>query len=103
MSIGHSSGELNMFKDLIKFTAKVAIFAIVVKFVILPNIPGMPNLGDYLPKLPSWQQTANTILNPPRAIFHSQSDKIDQETPHVKIFNQNIPVIPNPLNPLPNF
>jgi len=96
-------GEPNMFKDLIKFTAKVAILAAAVKFIVMPNFPGLPNLADYLPKLPSWQTAANTILNPPRAIFHSQADRIDQATPHVKVFNQNIPVIPNPLNSLPNF
>jgi hypothetical protein len=50
-----------MFKDLIKFTAKVAIVAAVVKFVILPNFPGLPNLADYLP---SWKQVAQLALDP---------------------------------------
>jgi hypothetical protein len=35
-----------MFKDLIKFTAKVDIFAAVVIYIVLPNIPGMPKPGD---------------------------------------------------------
>lgn len=66
-----------MFRDLIKFTAKVAIFAVIVKFVVLPGMPGMPNLSDYLPKLPTWQQAVKFVLDPGDLV--GKTDHINQE------------------------
>jgi hypothetical protein len=50
-------------KDLIKFTAKVGIFAAIVVYVIVPNIPGMPKPGDFF-HLPSWQEVTKFVLDP---------------------------------------
>jgi hypothetical protein len=93
-----------MFKDLIKFTAKVAIFAAIVKFFVLPNIPGMPNLGDLI-HLPSWQQVAKFIA-PGDLVGKSQdvAHWAESKMPDVKVFNQSTPkpnLIPQPRD-LPN-
>ena len=53
-----------MLKDLIKFTAKVGILAVIVVFVVVPNIPAMPNLKDYMPKLPSGSKVISFITDP---------------------------------------
>jgi hypothetical protein len=105
MGITRSIGEATMFKDLIKFTAKVAIFAAVVKFVILPNF-NMPNLADYLPKLPSWQTAVKFVLDP--ADLTGKADHLAQwvesKIPDAKIGGYTIPKpqIYTPTNPPKN-
>jgi len=99
------TGDVAMFKDLIKFTAKVAIFAAIVKFVILPHIPGMPSLDDLI-HLPSWEQVAKFIGDPGDLFGKSQAVAhwAESKMPDAKVFNQSIPrpnVIPQPRS-LPN-
>jgi len=59
-----------MLRDLAKFTAKVVIFVALVRLVIMPHIPGMPNWEDLI-HLPSWQQVGQFLLDPADTIGKS--------------------------------
>ena len=52
-----------MIKDLVKFTAKIAIVAVIFVYVVAPHIPGLPKIGDLI-HLPSWQSVAKFVLDP---------------------------------------
>ena len=95
-----------MFKDLIKFTAKVGIFAAIVVYVVLPHIPGLPNPSDYLPKLPSWQSAVKFVLDP--AGLTGKADNLAQwaesKVPDVKVGGYTLlkPKVYTPTNPPKN-
>jgi hypothetical protein len=69
-----------MFKDLIKFTAKVGIFAAIIVYIVIPNVPGMPKPGDFMPKFPRAGEIISKILDPAGA--HKKLDSI-ADTNHI--------------------
>jgi hypothetical protein len=81
-----------MFKDLIKFTAKVGIFAAIVVWVILPNVPGMPKPGDLF-HLPPWQDVAKFVLDPADLIGkgHKLQDWVHSKMPDFHIAGYHFP------------
>jgi hypothetical protein len=106
MGIGHSSGETIMFTDLIKFTAKIAIFAVVMIYAVAPRIPGMPDLADLF-HLPTWQQVTRFVLDPGDTVDKGQelAHWAESKMPDVKLPGTNLSIpkpnlIPKP-DPLP--
>ncbi len=81
-----------MFKDLIKFTAKVAIFAAIVIYVVLPNVPGFPKPGDLF-HLPSWQQVVKFVMDPADLVGKGQKleDWVHSKMPNIKIAGYSLP------------
>lgn len=81
-----------MIKDLIKFTAKVGIFAAIVVYVVIPNVPGMPKPGDLF-HFPSWQDVAKFVMDPADLI--GKGNKLEQwaqsKMPDVKVFGHDLP------------
>jgi len=81
-----------MFKDLIKFTTKLAILAAIVIYVVLPNIPGMLKPGDLF-HLPSWQEVAKFVMDPADLIGKGQKLEqwIHSKMPDIKIADYSLP------------
>ena len=81
-----------MFKDLIKFTAKVGIFAAIVIFVLIPNVPGMPKPGDLF-HFPPWQQAAKFVMDPADLFGKGQQlqDWVHSKMPDIKVAGWSAP------------
>jgi hypothetical protein len=85
-----------VFKDLIKFTAKVGIFAAIVVYVIVPHIPGMPKPGDLF-HLPSWQEVTKFVLDPgdlvgkSERLYHWAETKIPDKIGPVTVRKPHVP------------
>ena len=81
-----------MLKDLIKFTAKLAIFAAIVIYVVLPNVPGIPKPGDLF-HFPSWQQAVKFLIDP--VDLTGRVEKVHQwvhsKMPDIKIGSLSVP------------
>ena len=90
-----------MFKDLIKFTAKLSIFAAIVIYVVLPNVPGMPKPGDFF-HFPSWQDVAKFVMDPADLVGKGQKfeEWVHSKMPNVSIHGYSLPKLkfapPNP-------
>jgi hypothetical protein len=81
-----------MFKDLIKFTAKISIFAVIFIYFVAPHIPGLPKVGDLL-HLPSWQDAAKAIMDPADLIGKGNQlqDWVHSKMPDIKIAGHSLP------------
>jgi hypothetical protein len=92
-----------MFKDLAKFTAKLAIFAVIIIYVVLPNIPGIPKPGDLF-HFPSWQQVAKFVMDPGDLFGKGQKleDWVHSKMPDIRVAGWSLPkpkfAPPNPFD-----
>ena len=80
-----------MIKDLIKFAAKIGIAAAIFVYIVTPNIPNMPKLGDLL-HLPPWQDVAKAIFDPGNLIGKGNQlqDWLHSKMPDIKIAGHSL-------------
>jgi hypothetical protein len=81
-----------MFKELIKFTAKVGILAAVVIYIVLPNIPGMPKPGDLF-HFPSLQEAVKFVIDPANLTGKGQQlqDWVHSKMPNISVAGHSLP------------